>query len=118
MAFLTAAEAVVAAQSQASTEPVSNFKVLVISDSDAFPVMKDVKDFFQNADVEINAVDLSKTGSTELQMVASMPLTRHYFHTPVIHTAQQTVVSDVCASLSKGKRLTPSKFLSCFDQSL
>lgn len=102
MAFLTAAEAVVAAESHtAGLAP--NFKVLVISNSDAFPVMDDVKSYFLNASVEINAVDLSKAGTSDLQKIVTLPSTEHYFHTPVINQGQQSVVDSVCSALLKGK---------------
>ncbi|CAB4029378.1 Hypothetical predicted protein, partial [Paramuricea clavata] len=100
MAFLTAAEAVVAAESQ-STGQISNFKVLVISDSEVFPVMDDVKNYFLNASVEINAVDLSKDGSSELERIVTVPSAEHYFHSPVINTGLQSVVDDVCKTLLK-----------------
>ena len=102
MAFLTAAEAVVAAESQ-SVGRAPNFKVLVISNSDVFPVMDDVKRYFLNASVEINAVDLSKAGSSDLQKIVTSPSAEHYFHTPVINHGQQSVIDYVCAALLKGK---------------
>jgi hypothetical protein len=100
MAFLTAAEAVVAAESQ-SADRVPNFKVLVISDSDVFPVMGDVKDYFLNGSVEINALDLSRDGTLELQKIVTSPSTQHYLHTPVINDSQQ--VEKICEILLKGK---------------
>ena len=104
MAFLTAAEAVVAAESQ-SAGRAPNFKVLVISNSDVFPVMGDVKNYFLNASVEINAVDLSKAGSSDLQKIVTLPSAEHYFHSPVINQSQQSVVDSVCAALLKGKAI-------------
>lgn len=101
MAFLTAAEAVVAAESQ-SNGRVPIFKVLVISDSDIFPVMEDVKNYFLNASVEINAVDLSKSGSIELKNMVSSPSTEHYFHSPLINFVQSDI-NDICSILLKGK---------------
>jgi hypothetical protein len=114
MAFLTAAEAVVAAESQ-STGQISNYKVLVISDSEVFPVMDDVKNYFLNASVEINAVDLSKDGSSELERIVTVPSAEHYFHSPVINTGLH---DDVCKTLLKGKvklvyKYTFGRFIMC-----
>ena len=104
MAFLTAAEAVVAVESQ-SKDRVSNFKVLVISDSDIFPVMDDVKNYFLNASVEINALDLSEAGSSELEKIVTSPSDQHYFHNPVINDGLEGLIDDICTALLRGKLL-------------
>ena len=104
MAFLTAAEAVVAAQSQ-KDDHISNFKVLIISNSKTFPIMDDVKNYFLNASVEIDALDLSSNGSSDLKSIVSSPSEKHYFHSPVINSGQEPIMNDVCATLSEGKQI-------------
>jgi hypothetical protein len=113
MAFLTAAEVVLAAESQ-STDRLPTFKVLVISDSDVFPVLDEVKKYFWNASVEINAVDLSETGSSELEKIVTSPSSQHYFHTPVLNGGRQAIVDDVCTTLLEGKSRCKFKSIYCF----
>lgn len=67
MGFLTIAEIVMAADSPNAAGPVADFKVLVISDSDVFLVLTDVSEYFSNASVEVNALDLSRGGNLKLK---------------------------------------------------
>lgn len=106
VAFLTAAEAVVAAESQSTDSRGTDFKVLVISHSDVFPIIDNVGRYFLNASVEINAVDLSSNGNSELMNIVTAPVTKHYFHPQVFDEDKSALVRQVCETLLKGMLMT------------
>ena len=100
VAFLTAAEAVMAAEAQ-NEDHESYFKILVLSSSDMFPVARDVKQYFVNASVEINAMDLNEHGSSELKDTVTSPALEHYFYKPALN--DRKIIKNICSNLLKGK---------------
>ena len=102
MAFLTAAEVLVADEAENEFEDKDSlYKLLVISDSNDFPVIRDVTNFFANASVDIHAIDLSEKGSQELEQAVTSPSSEHYLHNP--SPTDREWIQDICAKLVKGK---------------